>query len=102
METLWQDEGCDDNPCDTEERLCRVFRRDAFLCATGFGKGEMQRIERRQAKGAGFRVSLGNERCGDRDGLDSAKVLRRLFPGRIAGKHILYQLSRHMKRGRLQ
>ena len=59
-ETFWQDEGCDDNPCDTEERLCRVFRRDEFLCATGFGKGEVQRIKRRQAKGAGFCVSLGN------------------------------------------
>ena len=31
-----------------------------------------------------------------------ACVLRRLFPGRIAGKHILHQLRRHMKRGRLQ
>ena len=60
METLWQDEGCDDNPCDTEERLCRIFRRDEFLCAAGFGKGEVQRIERRQVTGAGFRVSLGN------------------------------------------
>jgi hypothetical protein len=87
MKTLRQDERFDGNPRDTEERLCRIFRRDEFLCATGFSKREVQSVECRQAKGASFRVGLGYKRCGDRDGLGLGKVP--LIQGDFRGPLIL-------------
>src|SRR5688572_11936988 len=62
---LNRDQGRDDQPCDAEQRRAWALRGDELFRAGASGYRDMQRVERRQAEGAGFPIRQGDESRGN-------------------------------------